>query len=292
MAEKNSGNNNIFILTIDLEEWYHILDLDSIADHNKWEHLEVRIYDNTYKILDILGKKKIKATFFVLGWIAKKFPDLVRHISDQGHEIGSHSQNHILIYKSDYKSFKYDLQESIDTIQSIINKKVVAFRAPGFSIKEDSLWAFKIIAEAGILIDSSIFPAMRAHGGIKQFRIDSPFLLKIGEYIIQEFPINIFKLGFFKFPFSGGGYFRIIPFYIFKYFANRSNYVMTYFHPRDFDPYQPLIEGMSFIKKFKSYYGLSKSFDKLCNILGKFTFVNISSASKLIDWKKVPLVEF
>lgn len=290
MPEKNSGKP-IFILTFDLEEWFHILDVDFLSDSSKWEGLEVRIIDNTYKILDILYKNNIKSTFFVLGWVAKKYPALIKYISDQGHEIGSHSQNHLLIYNFNQKKFKEDIIQSIDVIQSIINKKVVIFRAPGFSITNESLWAFKVIGESGIIIDSSIFPATRGHGGIKNFGIGRPFLIKYGEYIIKEFPINMHKIGRFSIPFSGGGYFRIIPFSLFKYFANKSDYLMTYFHLRDFDPKQPIIKELPIIRKFKCYYGLGNSLKKFIKLINKYNFVNISSAAKIINWDKAPVVK-
>jgi polysaccharide deacetylase family protein (PEP-CTERM system associated) len=289
MREKNSGNK-LVILTVDLEEWFHILDIDFIADPNKWGVLEVRIFDNTYRILDILKGREIKATFFVLGWIAKKYPDLIRYISDQGHEIGTHSQNHILIYKSNPQLFRNDIIESIDTIQSIINKKVVAFRAPGFSIKRDSLWALRILSEIGVLFDSSIFPATRTHGGIKDFQISQPFLFNIGGTLIKEFPINVYKVGLVKIPFSGGGYFRLLPFNIFKYFTNKSNYIMTYFHPRDFDPNQPIIKEIPALRKITYYYGLNNSLCKFTKMIDQFKFINLSTADNLIDWDNAPII--
>lgn len=287
--EKSSGSK-IFILTFDLEEWFHILDVPSLADHNKWDIWEARIFTNTYKILNFLDEKKIKATFFVLGWIAKKYPDLIRYISDQKHEIGTHSQNHILIYKSDPQLFRDDIIESIDTIQSIINKKVTAFRAPGFSITRDSLWALRILSEIGVLFDSSIFPATRTHGGIKDFQISRPFLFNIGGTIIKEFPINVYKIGYGKIPFSGGGYFRLLPYYIFRYLANRSDYIMAYFHPRDFDPDQPILKELNELRKFKYYCGLQKSFEKFRRMIDQFNFINLSTADNLINWDNAPII--
>ncbi len=256
MQGKNSGNK-LFVLTFDIEEWFHILDVDSLEISNKWDKYEERIYKNTYRILDALKENSLKATFFILGWIAEKYPDIVRLISDLGHEIGTHSQNHILIYKSSPELFKEDLKKSIDIIQNITNKKVNTFRAPGFSIRKDTLWVFKILTEEGIEKDSSIFPASRGHGGIKNFKLAHPFLIKIGDKIIKEFPINVFNLGNFKIPFSGGGYFRAIPYPFITYFADKSNYLMSYFHPRDFDRDQPFINELPWKRRIKSYIGSS-----------------------------------
>lgn len=290
MLERNSGKK-FYILTFDLEEWFHILDIDYLESNKIWGKFEGRICENTYRILDVFKENKIKVTFFVLGWIAKKYPDLILSISNLGHEIGTHSLNHILIYKSSPKIFRDDLKESIDIIQDITNKKVITFRAPGFSIKKETLWAYDILVNEGIEIDSSIFPASRGHGGIKDFVFDHPFRIKIGEKIIKEFPVNVFKVGRFKMPFSGGGYFRLIPFPAILYFCKKSDYVMTYFHPRDFDPNQPVIKEIPFFRRFKSYHGLKKSIEKFKKILNRFDFIDISTANKQINWDGVPLVE-
>ena len=291
MQGKNSGKQ-LYILTVDLEDWFHLLDIPSTSDYQKWDYYEERIYNNTYIILDILYKKKIKATFFILGWIAKKYPDLIKYISDQGHEIGTHSQNHILIYNSNPLLFRKDILESIEIIQSIIDKKIIAFRAPGFSITKESLWALKILAEIGITVDSSIFPAIRGHGGIKNFHLDQPFLFKIGKTTIKEFPINVYKNYRIRLPFSGGGYFRLIPFFMLKYFIKKSDYVMTYIHPRDFDENQPIIRDISLIRKFKSYYGLGNSLEKFKKIINEFNFINIDAAISMINWENVPIINY
>jgi len=281
----------LFILTFDLEEWFHILDIDSLEDKSRWDHFDVRIYENTQRVLDVLKKNNLKTTFFVLGWAARKYPDLVRSISEQGHEIGSHSLEHILIYKTSPKLFREDLRKSIDTIQNIINKKVRAFRAAGFSITKETFWAFDILAEEGIEIDSSIFPASRGHGGIKDFVLDHPFRIKAGKKIIKEFPINVFRLGKFKIPFSGGGYFRIIPFWVIVYLCKKSDYFLGYFHPRDFDPNQPVLNELPLIRKFKSYTGLKGSIKRFNSIVKRFKFIDIFEAEKIIDWDKTPLLE-
>jgi len=286
--EKDSGKR-LLIITVDLEEWFHILDVPKLPNINSWEKYEIRIYDNTNKILEILSKNNIKATFFILGWIAKRYPDLIKLIKKQGHEIGSHSQNHILIYKMDQRQFRKDLIDSIETLQNIINDQVIYFRAPGFSIKENSLWAIKVLGECGIKFDSSIFPASRSHGGIKSFNLYKPFLFEENNNLIKEFPISIYKYGIFRIPFSGGGYFRFIPLKVFEYFVKSSDYVITYFHPRDFDPTQPRINDIPILRKIKFYYGLNNSFEKFKKLLKKYKFISIGMADELINWNEVPI---
>lgn len=283
-------DKKLFILTFDLEEWFHIIDVDTPESRKSWDEYEVRIYENTHRILGVLDRNNIKATIFVLGWIAQKYPDLISEISSQGHEIGTHSLNHNLMYEVTPDTFREDLRKSIDIIQNIINKKVKAFRAPGFSINKKTFWAFDILAEEGIEIDSSIFPVYRAYGGIRDFDIDRPFRVKIGEKTIKEFPINVFKLGKLKIPFSGGGYFRNLPFRVYLYFSDRSDYLITYFHPRDFDPDQPVLNRMRILRKFKIYRGLKKSLKRFNEIIQRYNFVNISEAERIIDWSEAPLV--
>lgn len=291
MRTNKNSDNKTSILTFDLEEWFHILDIASLEDKSRWDHFEVRIYKNTERILDLLRENNLMTTFFVLGWAAKKYPDLVRMITDQGHEIGSHSQDHTLVYKSDPKTFREDLRTSIAILQDITQKKVRAYRAPGFSITLETPWAFEILAEEGIEIDSSVFPASRGHGGIKDFHLDRPFRIKTGGTIIKEFPVNVFKIGAFKIPFSGGGYFRILPFRAILSFSDRSEYILTYFHPRDFDPDQPVLGDLPLIRKLKSYGGLKKSMKRFGRYLKRYTFMDISSADKTIDWETTPVLE-
>lgn len=290
MQGKNSGKD-IFILSFDVEEWFHLLDIDFLENEKNWHGYEKRLYRSCFKILEFLRCNNLSATCFVLGWIAERYPDLIREIVNYGHEIGSHSYNHILIYNSSKKLFRDDLRKSIDIIQNITNKKVRSFRAPGFSIKDETLWAFKVLAEEGINIDSSVFPALRGHGGIKVINIDRPFLIKVGGKFIKEFPINMFKLNIFRLPFTGGGYFRFFPYPVLKYFINKSNYAMAYFHPRDFDPHQPILKELPLFRRFKSYYGLKNSFSKFKAMLRDFEFIDIIAADKLVDWEKAPIFE-
>ena len=288
MQEKYFGKS-VFILSFDIEEWFHLLDIDFLEEAEKWCSYEKRLYSNCNEALKFLIDNRICASYFVLGWVAERYPDLVREIVNCGYEVGSHSYKHILIYNSSKELFREDLRKSIDIIQNITNKKVRSFRAPGFSIKEDTLWAFNVLAEEGIDIDSSIFPAFRSHGGIKAINIDRPFLINVEGKFIREFPINMFKKNFLRLPFSGGGYFRLLPYPLLKFFINRSNYIMTYFHPRDFDSNQPIIKGLPFIRKSKSYYGLKNAFPKFLTMLKEYEFVDISTAEKFIDWGKVPI---
>lgn len=272
------------ILTFDIEDWFHILDYEPTNNINLWSSYESRIERNLDSILDLLDKHSVKGTFFVLGWVAEKNPQIVKKIHEQGHEIGSHTHFHQLIYKQKRKDFDEDLKKSIQTIEDIIGLKVEHFRAPGFSITNDNLWAFDKIIENGIKYDSSIFPARRAHGGIKNLNFNEPFRLNVNGITLKEFPINYCEILNSKLIFSGGGYFRLSPYLLTKFLTNNSKYVMSYFHPRDFDVNQPKIENLSMIRQFKTYIGIKNCFSNLDKWLSEFDFIDIYEADKNINW--------
>ena len=278
------------ILTFDIEEWFHILDHSSTKTEKEWSNYEYRLEANMNRIFELLDRKQQKATFFVLGWIAREFPHIIKQIDSMGFEIGSHSNRHQLVYEQTKEEFDTDLKASIYSIESLINKKVKLYRAPGFSITDANQWAFEILISNGIEIDCSIFPAKRAHGGFEEYGYAQPSIIQIQDKTIKEFPINLIDFNFTKIIFSGGGYFRFIPYSIIKQMMRKSSYIMTYFHPRDFDINQPIINDLTLTRKFKSYYGLGSAFNKLENLIDDFEFMDIREADKLIDWKNKKII--
>ncbi len=277
-------SDNLNILTFDIEEWFHILSNDSTRNAASWEQYETRIYSNVDRILELLDERNQLATFFCLGWIAKKYPDVLRRIQSQGHEIGTHSNKHQLVYEQSRRDFKNDLAISIDRIQNVTGQKVRAYRSPGFSIKEESKWAFECLIECGIEIDCSIYPARRGHGGFSSFPFKEPCKVEVNGHYLKEFPINTYVAFGYDVVFSGGGYFRFFPYWALNHMMKKSQYVMTYFHPRDFDADQPIIKGLSFERRFKSYYGLKPAFAKLKRLLSEHAFMDLRNADKIIDW--------
>jgi polysaccharide deacetylase family protein (PEP-CTERM system associated) len=277
------------ILTFDIEEWFHILDNTSTKLEGTWSKFESRIQSNIDRILGLLDDHDRKGTFFCLGWIAAKYPEIIKLIHQCGHEIGSHSHLHQLVYEQKPKVFKEDLLRSIDSLQSITGSKVSLYRSPGFSITKECSWAFEILIDSGIECDSSIFPARRNHGGIPGFPYAEPFKIEINGYQLKELPMNIYKLGHLKIPFSGGGYFRLFPYSVIKHMSNQSQYLMTYFHPRDFDIHQPVIQDLSIVRKFKSYYGLAGAYKKLDRFLHDNEFIPVNEAIMAINWSNVPV---
>lgn len=278
------------ILTFDIEDWFHILDNSQTKGVREWSNFESRIHMNMEKIFDIIEKSDTSATFFIVGWIAEKYPEIINEIVRRGYEIGSHTHLHQLVYEQDPKTFKKDVEKSIKVLEDCSGKKITSFRAPGFSITNKNKWAFEILYELGIEKDLSVFPAGRAHGGMPSYRKSIPSILKYNGIKLKEFPINTYSFLGKPIIFSGGGYFRLFPYKFINTWTKKSEYVMTYFHPRDFDYKQPLIPGLSLARKFKSYVGLKYTRIKLEKWLTDFKFIDIETADKIIDWDSVPHV--
>ncbi|GAB5472453.1 MAG: DUF3473 domain-containing protein [Maribacter sp.] len=279
------------ILTFDIEEWFHILDNASTKTEREWSNFEPRIHRNMETIYGILEETKVDATFFVVGWMAERFPEVIREIADRGYEIGSHTHLHQLVYEQDRPTFYKDVEKSIKTIEDCTGKKVTSFRAPGFSIMERNKWAFEVLYELGIRVDSSVFPASRAHGGLPAYETATPSLLEYNGAVLKEFPINTRSVLGKSVIFSGGGYFRLLPYTFIKNSTKKSDYVMTYFHPRDFDYEQPVIGGLSTSRRFKSYVGLKACESKLRKWINDFDFIDLNQAIAQVDWETTMRVD-
>jgi peptidoglycan-N-acetylglucosamine deacetylase len=276
------------ILTFDIEDWYNT---DFKISNSKWDQYEVRIYDGVERILEELAERDIKATFFCLGWIAKKHPRIIRWINDHGHHIGCHSFKHELSHHFDRNGFKKDTEKAKKLIEDVSGGAVNAFRAPGFSISERNMWAFEVLTELEFRYDSSIFPAKHDYGGFRAFGKPTPALVKVPNgAIIREFPMNTAKILGQDIIFSGGGFFRLLPYWLIKRLAKESEYMMTYFHPRDFDPDQPILQSLSLRRRAKSYVGLSTSYPKFKQLLNDFSLISVEEADTLIDWSRVQII--
>jgi polysaccharide deacetylase family protein (PEP-CTERM system associated) len=243
------------------------------------------------RIFSLLEKHNQKATFFVLGWIAQQYPDIVRRIADNGFDIGYHTDEHQLIYEQTPEEFYADMVRGLDCLENIVGKKVEAFRAPGFSLTESCNWAFDILSEVGIVYDSSVFPTPHAHGGYPSFPHIGPTLIKTRTGDIKEFPISVGKLFRKSVVYSGGGYFRLFPYLIIKNLARKSSYIMSYLHPRDMDAGQPMIEDLPLSRKFKSYVGLKTCASKFEKWIVDFSFIDIKTAASNVNWAQVPVVD-
>lgn len=283
------------ILTFDIEEWYQ--EKMYFGNHSE----RYREYDQYLdRILEVLDRRGIKATFFCLGGMATEFPDVVKKIAENGHEIGCHSFKHVWLNKMSREELREDTRSAVDALEQCVGKKVVSYRAPAFSIGKDNKWAFEVLGEMGIRIDASIFPAEREFGGFPQFDAKSPVLVYCEKTIMKEFPISTTLLWGHELAYSGGGYFRLFPLCFVRKEMAKSDYCMAYFHIRDLIPEA---SGVLSREKYESYFkepgtlrnrysrhiktNICKkhAFDKLVRLIESENFVNLEQADKIIDWE-------
>lgn len=261
--------------SVDFEEWFHILECKSSPRINQWNYLEPRIDLIGIHLLDFLDRYKIRGTFFILGWVAQRYPELVQEIVRRKHEIGTHGHMHLMVSKLSPDEFARDLDTSIMAISKASGCDVYAYRAPGFSISNRQFWAFNILASRGIYLDSSLFLSSHAHGGYSLKRTGPfPLILSNHDKIIEIpiVPLSLFKINL---PFSGGGYLRLLPIQLinlsFNFFEYNKIPVITYIHPRELDLEQPKM-NLSPFRKFKIYVGINTFESKLKILFNNFVF--------------------
>ncbi len=270
------------ILTIDVEDYFQVENLKSAVRFSDWDNFERRVEISTNKVLEILGSTNTKATFFVLGWVAERHPELIKNIASHGHEIASHGYAHQLIYKQTPEEFRRDIRKSKSILENITREPVLGYRAPTYSITKQSLWAIDILIDEGFTYDSSIFPIHHDKGGLSDAK-RYPYKIERNGKMIIEIPISTMKFLGQNMPFSGGGYFRLFPYGLIKKMTrivNNEGYsVNVYLHPWEFDPEQPRIE-VGKISGFRHYLNLSKTEGKLKQLLRDFEF---APARQLLD---------
>jgi len=261
-------------LTIDVEDYFQVAAFEDIINPDAWSSLECRVERNTAAILDILEKHRVRATFFVVGWIAERYPALVREISRHGHEIGCHSYLHRKIYDLTPEEFREDTRRAKNILEDITGKTVLGYRAPSYSITKKSLWALDILEELGFKYDSSIFPIYHDNYGIP----DAPrFEYKLPNHDIMEYPISTTLMLGRKIPVAGGGYFRLFPYWFTKYALAKINMreqkpFVFYLHPWEIDPDQPRFNHAGQLSKFRHYNNLHKTRQRLERLLNDFDF--------------------
>lgn len=266
------------VLSIDLEEWYHANYEENLFDPDRI--YEERVIHNTQALLDMFDRYQAKATFFTLGVIAEKYPELIRLIHDKGHEIATHGYGHQLIYTQSEEQFEADLQKSIQMIERAIGQRPRGYRAPSWSVRTDTPWVFSALKRNGIEYDASIFPVKTFLYGIPDApRL--PFRMEFAEGTMLEFPTTTFRLGPKNIPFSGGFYFRFLPLFIVRilfHSLNRAGIpVMFYLHPREIDPSQPRLDKLSRRDAFIHYFRVNSCGKRLEKLLKEFRFVTAAS---------------
>ena len=268
------------IFSVDVEDWFHILDVPSAPAISEWGGLPSRVEKNFRKLLDIFSEHSVQVTCFVLAWVAERFPHLVKEAAARGHEIASHGYGHRLVYQQSRDEFCEDVRHARLLLEDVAGAPVLGYRAPGFSTTTDTPWFFDALVEAGYQYDSSVFPAPRGHGGIREARRD-PYVIE-GEGLL-EVPITVADLMGRPMCFFGGGYLRLYPYWLIRQKAQQvlaeGRPVVFYIHPREIDPKHPRLP-MSTSRRFKSYVNLDTTEAKIRRVLQDFpvtTFQNVIS---------------
>ena len=290
-----SINENIINgLSVDVEDYFHVSNFAGQISYDEWDSFELRVEQNTQRLLDLFGRYSVRATFFILGWVAKRCPNLVRRIAQCGHEIACHSDKHRLVYDLTDDEFRNDLLESKQVLEKLSGQKIVGFRAPSYSITRKNIHALDILHECGFTYDSSIFPIHHHRYGIPDFnRFPTGIKLQNGN-VINEYPISTIRMGAKNFPIGGGAYARILPAWLLIKWLRKINRqerkpFVFYLHPWEIDPAQPRLPCSRFTR-FRHYVNLDKMEKKLEKILKRFSFAplkEIEIAETTLDIKNL-----
>ena len=267
------------VFSVDVEDWFHILDIPNAPRIDEWGQLPSRVENNFLKLLDIFDEERVQVTCFFLGWIGEKYPDLVREAATRGHEVASHGYAHRLVFEQTCAEFGEDVRRSRLLLEDIAGVSVLGYRAPGFSTTKQTPWFFDILAEVGYQYDSSVFPAPRGHGGMREGRRE-PHRIGKDQNLI-EIPISVADLLGKPMCFFGGGYLRVFPYWLISRMSKQvlaeGRPVVFYIHPREIDPSHPRLP-MSRRRQFKSYVNLENTETKVRRVLRDFpvtTFKNL-----------------
>ncbi|MBI4843153.1 MAG: DUF3473 domain-containing protein [Nitrospirae bacterium] len=288
MSKNNPGAQSVF--SVDVEDWYHILDIPSAPKMNEWASADSHVEKDFLKLLDIIGRHEVQVTCFFLGWVAERFPHLVKEAVRRGHEAASHGYAHRLVYEMTEEEFYQDAVRSKKIIEDIGGRHVLGYRSAGFSVTKDTPWYFEKLIEAGYKYDSSVFPGPRGHGGLKSERF-GPYVIKGEAGEIIEFPITLAKFLSKPVCFFGGGYLRLSPYTVIRIMGKRvlreGRPVVFYVHPREINPGHPRL-AMNYKRRFKSYVNLNSTEGKISRILSDF---RVTAFERYIEENKERLKE-
>lgn len=265
-------------MTVDVEDYYQVEAFADVVKKEDWANWESRVERNTRLLLEIFERHRVKATFFTLGYVAKKHPQLIHEIAAAGHEVACHGFYHRLIYTQTPDEFRQDLKSAKHLLEDLIGASVIGYRAPSYSIIEESLWALDILIEEGFAYDSSIFPVHHDRYGMPNAE-RFPHLLRRPAGEILEFPPSTVKLGGMNLPISGGGYFRLFPYPVFRLgwqliHRRESEPAIFFLHPWEVDPDQPIVPGKK-INIWRHRVNLGRTQKRLEKLLEDFDFAPV-----------------
>lgn len=262
-------------LTCDVEDYFQVSAFAQVIARTRWPHMECRIECNIDRVLGLMDEASVRATFFTLGWIAQRYPQVVRRIAAQGHEVASHGYAHLRASDQDRMQFDADIRSSKALLEDLCGQPVLGYRAPSFSIGASNLWALERLARAGYRYSSSIYPVVHDHYGMPgaprfAFRPEgAPGLLEV--------PVATARVGRHNLPAGGGGYFRLLPYTLSRWMLQRINRMdgkpaVFYFHPWELDPAQPRQRGIGLATRFRHYVNLHRTEGRLHALVRDFAW--------------------
>lgn len=262
-------------MTVDVEDYFHVSAFENVIEKSNWNNLTCRVQRNTERILELFADHGVKATFFTLGWVAERYPQLIRQMVALGHELASHGYEHVRVFNQTPEQFREDVTKTKSLLEDISGVEIKGYRAASYSIGENNLWALEELKSAGYLYSSSIYPVkhdLYGMPGAPRFAF-RPF----GEKGILEIPITTLELFNKKFPIGGGGFFRLYPYGLTRWAFHNVNdndkqSAVFYFHPWEIDPDQPKQTGISVKTRFRHYLNLRKTEHRLTRLLQDFTW--------------------
>lgn len=270
-------------MTVDVEDYYHVAAFANVIKPSEWDQWPSRVEANTDKLLQLFDAANIKITFFILGWVAEKYPELVKRIQAQGHEIASHGYSHQLIYRQTPDVFRAETAKSKQILEDLTQVPVIGYRAASYSITHKSLWALDILAELGFTWDSSIFPTRHDNYGIPGSPEEPYTIITSSGARLTEFPLTTAKVLGQSVPAAGGGYFRQYPYVLSRWLfdrasLNQSKPQIFYLHPWEIDPEQPRVPNASWFSNFRHYTNLKRCLPRLERMIKDFQFGTISQS--------------
>jgi polysaccharide deacetylase family protein (PEP-CTERM system associated) len=273
------------VFSVDVEDFFQVEAFSGAVSRDAWDQFPSRVVANTHRILDMLDDVQVKGTFFVLGWVARRHPQLVREIASRGHEIASHGMSHRLIYRQTPEEFREETVASKALLEDQCQQAILGYRAATYSITNDSLWALDTLVEAGFVYDSSIFPVWHDKYGIPDAPRMPHRINVSGNRSIVEFPISILEMARLRVPVAGGGYFRFFPYAFTKWAFSRINReakdFVFYMHPWEIDPDQPRIANAGWKSRFRHYLNLHRCEPRLRTLLRDFPFTTMRESLRV-----------
>lgn len=267
------------ILTVDVEDYFQVSAFENIVNRTSWDSLEHRVEHNTHKILDLFSEHNAKATFFVLGWVAERYPSIVNRIVSEGHELASHGHSHQRLTSLTQAQAFADIKKSKDILEDLSGQLITGYRAPSFSINSSNIWIYDILKQLNFSYSSSTYPIKHDLYGEPSW----PRAAYRTEQGILEIPVSTLKLGNKNYPIAGGGYYRLLPYWLNKhainhFIKNEQQPYMFYFHPWEIDPKQPRFKHASNKSKLRHYTNLTIMEEKIVKLLRLYNWQSVSAA--------------